>query len=56
MLRSSVFLRPLRRLYLTPARGDLYWRAVLDGLLFLETAEFITGEILHVDGGQSLGH
>ena len=41
---------------LDASRGDLYWRAVLDGLLFLETAEFITGEILHVNGGQSLGH
>ena len=23
---------------------------------YLETAEFVTGEILHVDGGQSAGH
>jgi hypothetical protein len=23
--------------------------------VFLDTAEFITGEILHVDGGQSAG-
>jgi hypothetical protein len=24
--------------------------------LFLESAAFVTGEILHVDGGQSAGH
>jgi NAD(P)-dependent dehydrogenase (short-subunit alcohol dehydrogenase family) len=29
---------------------------VVDAVMFLETAPFITGEILHVDGGQSAGH
>jgi NAD(P)-dependent dehydrogenase (short-subunit alcohol dehydrogenase family) len=29
---------------------------VVDGILFLESAPFITGEILHIDGGQSAGH
>jgi NAD(P)-dependent dehydrogenase (short-subunit alcohol dehydrogenase family) len=29
---------------------------VVDGVLFLESAPYITGEILHVDGGQSAGH
>jgi NAD(P)-dependent dehydrogenase (short-subunit alcohol dehydrogenase family) len=29
---------------------------VVDAVLFLETANFVTGEILHVDGGQSAGH
>lgn len=29
---------------------------VVDAILYLETAEFVTGEILHVDGGQSAGH
>jgi NAD(P)-dependent dehydrogenase (short-subunit alcohol dehydrogenase family) len=29
---------------------------VLDAILYLETAGFVTGEILHVDGGQSAGH
>ena len=28
---------------------------VVDGILFLEASPFITGEILHVDGGQSAG-
>lgn len=29
---------------------------VVDAVLFLERASFVTGEILHVDGGQSAGH
>jgi NAD(P)-dependent dehydrogenase (short-subunit alcohol dehydrogenase family) len=29
---------------------------VVDGILFLESSPFITGEILHIDGGQSAGH
>jgi NAD(P)-dependent dehydrogenase (short-subunit alcohol dehydrogenase family) len=29
---------------------------IVDAVLFLEQAPFITGEILHVDGGQSAGH
>ncbi len=29
---------------------------IVDAVLFLEGAPFITGEILHVDGGQSAGH
>jgi NAD(P)-dependent dehydrogenase (short-subunit alcohol dehydrogenase family) len=31
-------------------------RDIVDAVLFLESAAFITGEILHVDGGQSAGH
>jgi NAD(P)-dependent dehydrogenase (short-subunit alcohol dehydrogenase family) len=29
---------------------------VVDAVTFLENAPFVTGEILHVDGGQSAGH
>ncbi|MEW9533982.1 SDR family NAD(P)-dependent oxidoreductase [Microbispora sp. NPDC049125] len=29
---------------------------VVDGVMYLESAAFVTGEILHVDGGQSAGH
>ena len=29
---------------------------VVDAILYLENAPFVTGEILHVDGGQSAGH
>jgi len=31
-------------------------RDIVDAVLYLETACFVTGEILHVDGGQSAGH
>ena len=29
---------------------------VVDGILFLEASPYITGEILHIDGGQVAGH
>jgi NAD(P)-dependent dehydrogenase (short-subunit alcohol dehydrogenase family) len=29
---------------------------VVDAILYLESAGFVTGDILHVDGGQSAGH
>jgi len=29
---------------------------IVEAILYLESAEFVTGEILHVDGGQSAGH
>jgi NAD(P)-dependent dehydrogenase (short-subunit alcohol dehydrogenase family) len=29
---------------------------VVDGILYLEQAPFVTGEILHIDGGQAAGH
>ena len=29
---------------------------VVNGVLFLESSPYITGEILHTDGGQSAGH
>jgi NAD(P)-dependent dehydrogenase (short-subunit alcohol dehydrogenase family) len=29
---------------------------VVDGVLFLEASRFITGETLHIDGGQIAGH
>ena len=35
-----------------PARSATWWTAYL----FLETSPDITGEILHVDGGQVAGH
>ena len=31
-------------------------RDVVEGVLYLELAPFVTGEILHIDGGQSAGH
>jgi enoyl-[acyl-carrier-protein] reductase (NADH) len=29
---------------------------VTQAVMYLDSAEFVTGEILHVDGGQSAGH
>jgi NAD(P)-dependent dehydrogenase (short-subunit alcohol dehydrogenase family) len=29
---------------------------VVGGVLYLESASFVTGEVLHIDGGQSAGH
>lgn len=41
-------LHPVKRL------GEV--QDIVDAVLFLESAPFVTGEILHVDGGQSAGH
>jgi NAD(P)-dependent dehydrogenase (short-subunit alcohol dehydrogenase family) len=29
---------------------------IIDGILYLEQAKFVTGETLHIDGGQTAGH
>jgi len=29
---------------------------IVGAVLFFESAPFVTGEILHIDGGQSAGH
>ena len=29
---------------------------IVEGVRYLEAATFVTGEILHIDGGQSAGH
>ncbi|MDM0087115.1 MULTISPECIES: SDR family oxidoreductase [unclassified Variovorax] len=41
-------LHPVKRM------GEI--QDIVDAVLFLESAGFVTGEILHVDGGQSAGH
>lgn len=41
-------LHPVRRM------GEI--DEVVDAVLFLETAHFVTGEEIHVDGGQAAGH
>jgi NAD(P)-dependent dehydrogenase (short-subunit alcohol dehydrogenase family) len=41
-------LHPLRRI------GEI--DDVVDAIMYLENAPFVTGDILHVDGGQSAGH
>jgi NAD(P)-dependent dehydrogenase (short-subunit alcohol dehydrogenase family) len=46
--RSLAATHPLGRL---GEIGD-----VVDGILYLERATFVTGETLHIDGGQAAGH
>ncbi|POR52630.1 SDR family NAD(P)-dependent oxidoreductase [Bosea psychrotolerans] len=41
-------LHPVKRM------GEI--RDIVEAVLFLESAGFVTGEILHIDGGQSAGH
>ena len=36
-------------------RGRVEISDVVDAILFLESSPYITGEILHVDGGQTAG-
>ena len=31
-------------------------RDIVEAVLYLESAGFVTGEVLHVDGGQAAGH
>ncbi|MGD1058760.1 MAG: SDR family oxidoreductase [Solirubrobacteraceae bacterium] len=45
---SSAALHPIGRV------GEV--EDVVGGVLYLESAPFVTGEILHIDGGQSAGH
>jgi NAD(P)-dependent dehydrogenase (short-subunit alcohol dehydrogenase family) len=45
---------PLGRLHPLGRVGDV--GDVVDGILYLERATFVTGEILRIDGGQAAGH
>jgi NAD(P)-dependent dehydrogenase (short-subunit alcohol dehydrogenase family) len=42
------WLHPVRRM------GDIH--DIVEAVVYLESAGFVTGETLHVDGGQSAGH
>jgi len=46
--QSIAALHPLGRM------GEI--ADVVDGILYLERAHFVTGEVLHIDGGQVAGH
>jgi NAD(P)-dependent dehydrogenase (short-subunit alcohol dehydrogenase family) len=46
--QSIAALHPLGRM------GEI--ADVVDGILYLERADFVTGEVLHIDGGQVAGH
>ena len=41
---------------LTEVDGIIKYGDIVDGVIYLESAPFVTGEILHIDGGQSAGH
>jgi len=53
---AEVFLLKARRQPLHPVgrMGDI--GDIVEAIAYLETAGFVTGEILHVEGGQSAGH
>ncbi len=56
---ASVFQPVLTRRYPgAPRYGDTGQAGsdVVDGILFLESSLYITGEILHIDGGQIADH
>ena len=44
-------LGPLDRFLNDPTISD-----IVDGILYLERAPFVTGEVLHIDGGEAAGH
>jgi NAD(P)-dependent dehydrogenase (short-subunit alcohol dehydrogenase family) len=44
----------LSKLHPVGRMGEI--RDIVEAVLFLENSSFVTGEILHVDGGQSAGH
>ena len=44
----------LARLHPVGRMGEV--QDIVDAVMFLEGAGFVTGEVLHVDGGQSAGH
>jgi NAD(P)-dependent dehydrogenase (short-subunit alcohol dehydrogenase family) len=44
----------LGRLHPVGHMGDV--QDIVAAVLYLDSAHFVTGEILHVDGGQSAGH
>ncbi|MET7999208.1 SDR family oxidoreductase, partial [Amycolatopsis sp. NPDC005232] len=41
---------------LQPVGRMVETRDVVEAVVYLENAPFVTGEILHVDGGMSAGH
>nr|AEH76929.1 short-chain dehydrogenase/reductase [Bradyrhizobium sp. JS329] len=47
-------MRGARRTSFTWANGKV--QDVVDAVMFLESAGFVTGETLYVDDGQSAGH
>ncbi|SEO37785.1 hypothetical protein SAMN04487895_10776 [Paenibacillus sophorae] len=44
----------LNKLHPVGRMGEV--QEIVEAILYLESASFVTGEILHVDGGQNAGH
>ncbi|HEY0526573.1 MAG TPA: SDR family oxidoreductase, partial [Stellaceae bacterium] len=44
----------LARLHPMKRMGEIH--EIVDAVLYLDSAQFVTGEVLHVDGGQHAGH
>jgi NAD(P)-dependent dehydrogenase (short-subunit alcohol dehydrogenase family) len=53
-MHSPETYAPLAALHPVGRMGEI--SDIVDAVMFLEKAPFVTGEILHVDGGQSAGH
>jgi NAD(P)-dependent dehydrogenase (short-subunit alcohol dehydrogenase family) len=53
-MHEEGFHETLAALHPTGRMGEI--GDVVDAVVYLENAPFVTGEILHVDGGQSAGH
>ena len=51
---TSVQYDALAQLHPVGRMGEI--SDIVDGVLYLENAPFVTGAILHVDGGQNAGH
>ncbi len=59
VIKTPMHLRPathevLGSLHPVGRMGEI--ADIVGAVLYLESAGFVTGEILHVDGGQSAGH
>ncbi|MEW2513937.1 SDR family oxidoreductase [Streptomyces sp. NPDC046870] len=53
-MHSEEYFETLAALHPVGRMGEI--GDIVDAVLYLEGAPFVTGEVLHVDGGQSAGH
>jgi NAD(P)-dependent dehydrogenase (short-subunit alcohol dehydrogenase family) len=53
-MHDAATYQALAKMHPLPRIGDI--DDVVEAVLYLENAHFVTGEVLHVDGGQSAGH
>ena len=52
-MHEQAYIDSLAKRHLLGRVGDV--KDIVDAVLYLESASFVTGEVLHVDGGQSAG-